>query len=117
MNTKVSEVKDKIPNHDKYITTSKFSKFNSRKSCCKIKTSKVIKTDFDNKLTSYNRWIASNKAKHLQVQKKLDSLIKHDYNFFFARNHFASNDRSQNTFVYQPTVNTLELKKRYWLCS
>ena len=35
----------------------------------------VNKTDFDNKLTSFNRRIASNKRKHLEVQKKLNSLI------------------------------------------
>ena len=28
------------------------------------------KTDFDNKITSFNNWISSNKAKHLEVQKK-----------------------------------------------
>ena len=31
----------------------------------------VHKTDFDNKLTSFNRRIISNKTKHLEVQKKL----------------------------------------------
>ena len=31
--------------------------------------------------------------------------------FCFHRIYFTSNDWSQNTFVYQPTVDTLELKK------
>ena len=39
------------------------------------------KTDFDNKLTKFNRHIESNKTKHLEVQKKLNSLITNDYNF------------------------------------
>ena len=40
------------------------------------------KIDFDNKLTSFNKPIASNKTKHLEVRKKLNSLITKDYNFF-----------------------------------
>ena len=34
-----------------------------------------------------------------------------DYNFFLGRTYFTSNDGTQNTFVYQPTLDTLELKK------
>ena len=43
------------------------------------------KTDFDNKRTSFNKQITSSKTKHLDVQKKLNSLITKDYNFFFGR--------------------------------
>ena len=71
----------------------------------------VNKTDFDNTLTGFNRHITSNKTKHLELQKKLNSLITKYYNFFFSRISFTSNDGSQNTFVYQPTLDTLELKK------
>ena len=39
------------------------------------KVNLVNKTDFDNKLTRLNKRITSNKAKHLEVQKKLNSLI------------------------------------------
>ena len=41
----------------------------------------VNKSDFDNKLTSYNGRITLNKITHLEVQKKLNSLITKDYNF------------------------------------
>ena len=51
------------------------------------------------------------KRKHLEVQKKLNGLITKDYNFFLGRIYFTSNHGSQNTFVYQPTLDTLELKK------
>ena len=68
------------------------------------------KTDFDN-LASFNRQITSNKTKHSEVRKKLNSLISKDYNFFLGRNYFTSNDVSQNTFVYHPTLDRLELKK------
>ena len=69
------------------------------------------KTDFDNKLISFNRKITSNKTKYLEVQKKLISLITKNYKFFLGRIYFTSNDGSQNTFVYQPTLDRLELKK------
>ena len=60
--------------------------------------------EFDNKLKQ-------NKTKPLEVSNKLNSLISKDYNFFLGRIYFTSNDGSQNTFVYQPTLDTLELEK------
>ena len=76
------------------------------------------KTGFDNKLISFNRKITSNKTEHLEVIKKLISLTTKD-NFPLNRMYFTSNDGPQNTFVYQTTLDTLELKKkqRYWLSS
>ena len=70
----------------------------------------MTRTDFDKKLTSFNKRITSNKTKYLEVQKKLNTLIIKDYNFFLGRIYFTSNDGSQNTFVYQLTLGTLELK-------
>ena len=74
------------------------------------------KTKYDNKLISLNKKITSNKTKYLEVQKnkkknKLNSLTTKVYNFFLGRICFTRNDGSQNTFIYQPTVGTLELKK------
>ena len=69
------------------------------------------KTDLDNKLTSFNKRITTNKTKHIEVKMRLNSLITRDYNFFIGRIYFTSNAGSQNTFVYQPTFDTLELKK------
>ena len=71
------------------------------------------KTDFDNKLTSYNRRITSNKTKYLEVQKKLNSLITNGYNFFLGRMYFTSNNGSQSTFAFQPTLRYFRMKKRY----
>ena len=67
----------------------------------------LSQTDFDNKLTSFNRRIPSNKTKHLEVQKKLNSITRKDCNFFWGGSYFASNDGSQNTFAYQPTLDAL----------
>ena len=116
MNTKISEkkikVEKKIPNHHKYITTPEFNKLTGESFAARLKQADLVnKIDFGNKLTSFNRQITSNKTKHLQVQKKLNSLIKKDYNFFLGRIYFTSNDGSQNTFVYQPTLDALEVTK------
>ena len=85
----------------------------------------MSKTDFNNEPISFNRKITSNKTKYLEVQKKkkkkqtkktkqkkqLNSLVTTDYNFFLGRIYFTSNDGFQNPFVYQPTLDTLELNK------
>ena len=71
----------------------------------------VNKTDFDNKLISFNRKITSNKTKYLEVLKKLNSLTTKYYNYFSGRMYFTCKDGSKNTFFCQPTLDTLELKK------
>ena len=43
------------------------------------------KTDFDNKLTSFNKRMDSNKTKHLEVQKKLNIILARDHNFLLGR--------------------------------
>ena len=56
LNTKISVVKNKIANHDKYITTPEFNKLTAKNSTARLKQANlVIETDFDNKLTSFNR--------------------------------------------------------------
>ena len=62
------------------------------------------KNYFENKLTSFNKQIISNKAKHFEVQKKLNSIITKYYNFFTGRIYVASNDGSQSMFVYQKNL-------------
>ena len=110
MNTNISEGENKIPNHDKYITSPEFNKLTAESFAARLKQANLVtKTDFDNKLTSSNRRITPNKTKNLEVQKKLNNLITKDYNFFLGRIYFTSNGGSQNTFVYQLALNTLEL--------
>ena len=62
LNTKVNEVENKIPNHDKYITTiTELNELTAENFAGRLKqTNLVTKTDFDDKLTSYNRQITSN---------------------------------------------------------
>ena len=102
MNTKISEAENKIPNHDKFITTPEFNKLTVESFGARLKQADLVnKTEFYNKLTSFNRRITSNKTKHLEVQKKLNSLITKDYNFFlfFLIFFLSSNGGSQNTFA------------------
>ena len=68
----------------------------------------MTKSDFNDKLTSFNKRITSNKTKHLEVQKKLIRLKTKD--LFLVRIYFAINDGSQNTLVYQPTLD-IRIKK------
>ena len=115
-NTKIEKlrikVENKIHNHDKYITTPEFDKLTAEKFTARLKQANLVtKTDFDKNLTSFDGKITSNQSKYLEVQKKLNSLRTNDYNFFLGRKYFTSNDGSQNTFVYQPTLDTLEFKK------
>ena len=56
LNTKISVVKNKIANHDKYITTPEFNKLTAKNSTARLKQANLVtETDFDNKLTSFNR--------------------------------------------------------------
>ena len=111
LNKKISKVERKISNHDKYITTPEFHKFTAENFTTRLKQANLVtKTDFDNKLTSFNKQITPNKTKHLEVQKKVDNLITKDYNFFLGRIYFTNNDEPQDMFFYQPTFNVLELK-------
>ena len=112
LNTKISEVENKIPSHDKYITMPEFNKLSAESFAGRLKQVNLLtKNGSDNKLTSFNKRITSNKRKHLEVQKEVNSLITNDYNFFLGRMHFIGNDRSQNPFFYQPTLDKLKLKK------
>ena len=56
LNTKVNEVKNKIPNHDKYITTTtELNELTAENFAVRLK-----QANFDNKLTSHNRQITFN---------------------------------------------------------
>ena len=72
LNTKITEVENKIPDNSKYITTQEFPKLTAEHFAARLKQVDLVnKTDFYNKLTSFNRRITSNKTKLLEVQQKL----------------------------------------------
>ena len=54
LNTKISEVESKIPNHDKYTTTPAFNKLTAENYASRLKqTNLVSKIDFYNKQTNF----------------------------------------------------------------
>ena len=58
LNTKMSKVEKKIPDGSKYITTQEFNKLTVENFAARLKQADSVKkktTDFDNKLTSFNR--------------------------------------------------------------
>ena len=69
---KFSEVENKSPDNSKYITTQEFYKLTVERFAARLKQADLSsKTDFDNKLTDFDRQITSNKTRHLEVQKKM----------------------------------------------
>ena len=83
VNTKLSKAEKKNSDHAKQITTQEFNKLTAENFAARLKQANLVsKTEFDNKLTSFKKPITSNKTKHLEVQKKLNSLIKKDCIFF-----------------------------------
>ena len=105
LNTKISEVKDRIPGHSKYITTQELNKLTAENVAARLTQANLVnKTDFDNKLTRFNRKYTSSKTKYLKVLGKLNSLPAKDYDLISDRMYFTSNGGSQNTFVSQPTI-------------
>ena len=55
----------------------------------------LTKTDFDNKPSSLNNKIASNKTKHLLVENQLKKLETFDSIYFRGKSHFED-DGTQN---------------------
>ena len=105
LNTKISEVKDRIPDHSKYITTQELNKLTAENVAARLTQANLVnKTDFDNKLIRFNRKYTSSKTKYLKVLGKLNSLPAKYYDLISDRMYFTSNGGSQNTFVSQPTI-------------
>ena len=68
-NTKITEIEDKLNNHDKYIDIQEFNKlaadvFNARIAQANL----IAKSDFDAKLSNLKRKITTNKSNHLLVE-------------------------------------------------
>ena len=56
LNTKISEIENKIPDHAKYITTQEFNKLTAENFEAKLKQAELVnEANFDNKLTSFNK--------------------------------------------------------------
>ena len=68
LNKTIFEVENKIHDDAKYITTLEFNKLTVENFAARLKHANLVtKTDFDNKLISFNRNITSNKTKYLKI--------------------------------------------------
>ena len=87
-----------IPNLDAFITTQEFNKLTTDNFKERLKQANLVSINyFDNKLISFPqiknyKKITSNKAKYLEVQKKLNSLKTKEYNVSIGRVYFIGND-------------------------
>ena len=61
----------------------------------------ITKTDFDAKLSRFNRKITKNKSKHLLVENELNKLKTFDSGYFIGKSHFGERG-TQNYLVFQP---------------
>ena len=75
LNRKTGEVENKIPDRAKYITTQEFTRLTAENFAARLKQDDLVsKSDFNNKLKSFNRKITLNKTKYFKVLKKLNSV-------------------------------------------
>ena len=103
-NTKVTEIENKLNNHDhdKYIDTPELNNLADNVFNAKLAQANLVtKTDFDSKLLSLNRKITSNKTKHKQVENILNKLKIFDLSYFIGKSHFEE-DGVQKYLVFQP---------------
>ena len=70
----MSEVENKFPNHDNYITTPEFNRLTAEDFTAWLTQANLVnKTDFDNnKLININKKITSNKTKYVEAEKIAD---------------------------------------------
>ena len=76
-NTQICDIEKKITdhNHDKYITTSEFNTLAARVFNARLAQANLVtKTDFDTELKKISDRVASNKTKHLLIERELKKL-------------------------------------------
>ena len=89
------------------MTTQEFNKLTTDNFKERLKQANLVSINyFGNKLISFPqiknyKKITSNKAKCLEVQKRLNSLTTKEYNVSIGRVYFIGNDDFQNMFIYQ----------------
>ena len=70
LNTEISEIENKIPDNSKYIITQGFNKLTEENFDIRLKQADLVnEIDFDDKLTSFNKQVTSNKIKHLEFKR------------------------------------------------
>ena len=101
-NLKISEIEKKVAdnNDDKNINTPQFNNFTADIFAARLAQANLItKTDFDIKLTSFNKKNNSNKTKHLLVENEFEKLETFDSSYFRGKS-YIENDGAQNYLVF-----------------
>ena len=102
--TKITEIEQKLTehDHDKYVTTPETNNLAAAVFDTRLKRANlVIKTEFDDRLRSFNHRINTNKTKHLLVENELKKLKTFDLSYFKGKGHFEENG-THNYLVLQP---------------
>ena len=103
MTQNINEIEQKLTdhNHDKYITIREFNTLATALFNARLRQANLItKTDFDAKLSHFNRKGIANKSKHLLVENELK--LKTFYSsYFIGKSHFAE-DAAQTYLVFHP---------------
>ena len=77
MNTKISKAEKKIPDNSRNVTAQWFNKLTPGEFLGKLKQGNLVtKTDFDNKLTSFNKSITSKKKNNRSSKETKKSIYK-----------------------------------------
>ena len=100
--TKITEIENRLTNHnhDKYISTPEFNNlaavFNARLPQANL----VMKTNFDNTVSSLDSKIAENKTKNKSIENEFKKLKAFDLGYFIGKSRFEE-DGVQNYLVFQ----------------
>ena len=104
-NTKISEIGNKVNDHNyyKYIATPEFNTMAADvfKARLAAQTDVIREPDFDLKLKGVSDRVTKNKTKYLLVENELKKLQKIDAAYFRGKIHFEEHG-TQNYLVFQP---------------
>ena len=95
--TRITKIENKLNNHnhDKYVATSEFNTLAANVFNARLAQANLIrKTDFDAKLSSLNKTITANKAKHF--------LNDNDLSYYYGKQYFGEESGKQNYLVFLP---------------
>ena len=103
-NTKITDIENILNNHnhDKYVATSEFNTFDANVFIVRLAQANLVaKSDFDAKLSSLNRKITANKAKHFLNDNDLSYYRgKQYYLVFLPINKYFKLNSVANTADY-----------------
>ena len=87
-------------NHDEYITTQKFDDLTAKKIHGRFKQADLVKkTNFEDKLKSFNQKINSNKTKHLLAENEINK-YKHITEDYVAVKYLLEEKGVQNYLAF-----------------